>query len=97
MKEKAYLLFPKAREVLSNTNITTKPYEVSFKFEVDPKNTPCTFQLEHDTKVILAKKIKGSPTGTFQLKVQFRKPGKYTWQILTETSRSEKREVVIRP
>lgn len=97
LREKAYLLFPKAHAFIGKSNIGTTPYSLIFKFEVDPKKTPCTFELQFEDKIILSKKLKASPSGTFQLRVQFKKPGKYSWQILTAHSKSEKRDVIIKP
>ncbi|MBS1958527.1 MAG: hypothetical protein JST80_03560 [Bdellovibrionales bacterium] len=97
LREKSYLIFPKAHAYFSKTAIDKKPYELTFRFEVEPKKTPCTFELSFDGKIILSKKLKASPAGTFQLRLMLKKPGKYTWQIQTEKSQSEKRDLVVKP
>jgi hypothetical protein len=94
--QKAYLLFPAARAVLTKTGSKAKGYPIKFKFEVDPKNTPCTFVLNFKGALVISKPLEGSPTGSYQVSILIRKPGLYTWQVKTAESESELREVTIK-
>jgi hypothetical protein len=94
--ERAYLLLPKAHAIFSKTKVNTKPFEVQFKFEVEPKKTPCTLVIEYDKKVVLEKNLKGSPNGTFLVKVKLSKAGQYFWKVITQKNKSERRELIIK-
>jgi hypothetical protein len=97
VKPKIYMLVPKSGQVFSNTGIGVRAAELTFKFEIEPKRQPCTFILEYEGKPALTKKLAASPTGTFQMKLQFKKAGRYSWQIISGKTKSEKRELVLKP
>jgi|GEM_PF-2913589 len=95
-KQKAYLLSPAAHAILTHRGNRTKGYSVAFKFEVDPKKTPCTFVLSYQGKPVISRDLKPSPTGSYQVSILIHQSGLYTWQIKTPESESELREVIIR-
>lgn len=94
--EKAYLLFPAARAVLTKTGNKVKGYPIKFRFEVDPKDIDCTFVLTYQGEIVISKELKDSPTGSYQVSILIRKPGLYIWQVKTSKFESELREVTIK-
>jgi hypothetical protein len=96
-REKSYLLSPHARQVLRAQGSEKDGYSVSFEFEVEPKNTPSVLEISHDGKIILATKVSGNNAGSYVLKLKLPEAGLYLWQIRTNESESEKRELVIHP
>jgi hypothetical protein len=94
--QKAYLIFPAARAVLTKTGNAKKGYPIKFKFEVDPKDTAAVFILNFKNELVISKPLNGSPTGSYEVSILIRKPGLYTWQIKTDTFESEIREVIIK-
>jgi len=95
-KQKAYLLSPAAHAILTHRGNRAKGYSVAFKFEVDPKKTPCTFVLSYQGEPVISRNLKPSPTGSYEVSILIHQPGLYTWQIKTPESESELREVIIR-
>jgi hypothetical protein len=95
-REKTFLLFPAAGAVLTKTGLGHKGYPIRFKFEAEPKETSCTFELRFENKVIISKSPPKTETGSHEISILIRKPGLYQWQILTPNSVSETRELTIK-
>lgn len=95
-KQVVYLIQPKARALISMPQIEKKAAEVTFYFEVEPRNIKSTFVLSLGKTQVLEKSLKPSPTGSYQMRLKLTKKGKYTWQIKTAKHLSEKREFTLK-
>ena len=95
---KTYLLHPAARAVLSKIGNPKKGYPVKFKFEISPASASGIFELKFKEEMILSKPISGSPNGLYEVSVMIKKPGMYSWRVITRHAESEAevREVTIR-
>ena len=85
------LIYPSA-----NANLTRAPqdkagYPLQLKFEVNPKNTPCTLELKHTGETVLTKPLNGSPSGFFEISLMIKKTGTFSWQITSPSGISELR------
>ena len=94
--EKIYLMFPAAHALLTKTGLSGKGYPIRFKFEVEPKETPCTFDLSFEGSTVISKPLSGSPNGSYEVSILIRKPGIYLWKITTSQSESEIREITVK-
>jgi hypothetical protein len=95
-RQKVFLLFPASHAFLTNTRSDKKGYPLKLRFEVEPKKTPCKFELRHADQIVLAKEFQGSPTGMYEISILIRQPGLYIWQVFTPGTQSEAREFVIK-
>jgi hypothetical protein len=95
-RQKVFLLFPASQATLTNTRSNKKGYPLKLRFEVEPKETPCKFELRLGEKIVLAKEFPSSPTGMYEISILVRQPGLYVWQVFTPGTQSEAREFVIK-
>ena len=94
--QKVFLLVPVSHAFIKTTRLDKKGYSLKFRFEVEPIQTPCKFELRHADQVVLAQDFQGSPTGVYEIATIIHEPGLYVWKVSTPGTQSEAREFVIK-
>ena len=85
------LIYPTANAILTRAPQDKTGYPLQLKFEVNPKNTPCTLELKHAGETVLTKPLTGSPSGFFEISLMIKKTGSFSWQITSSSGISELR------
>jgi hypothetical protein len=102
--EEVFLLYPRDRTVLTNTQTQDlkestnekDSYPVVLRFEVSPKGIPSRIEIKMNDEIVMHKYLPRSPTGLHEVKILIKKAARYRWRVTTKHGNSPTWEFTIR-